>query len=209
MHIAGVIMPILVFEDLQPCMPLRNLRFIFLAIEWVVNLSDSELLTLTSVWPHISSFMSVGAGTRGVEVRQMDCYSSCSPSLNRIALAMDTRGYTIPPSSLGLELALPPKLSLSVNVVDSIIEAESMPAISAFFAGTALQTDLVLHAWERIWRVSCGPLETCTQIIKAALALNAFDEGSWIVGERDGDEGSLAGIDANRSVVATTLHSTT
>ncbi|KAF8420959.1 hypothetical protein L210DRAFT_806203, partial [Boletus edulis BED1] len=42
---------------LQPWMPLSNFRFISLAIEWVVNLSDSELLTWASAWPHLEHFL--------------------------------------------------------------------------------------------------------------------------------------------------------
>ncbi|KAF8121434.1 hypothetical protein EV363DRAFT_1185986, partial [Boletus edulis] len=66
-------------------------------------------------------------------------------SLTWIALAIDTRGYTeVPPSpaSLGLKL---PRISF-INVLDSNIEEESVPAITAFIAGLVLPSEFEFRA---------------------------------------------------------------
>ena len=55
-------------------------------------------------------------------------------SLSRMSLAIDTRNYTELPSSGSLTSATLPQVSY-INVLDSNIEAESVPAVGAFFSG--------------------------------------------------------------------------
>lgn len=45
--------PLLRLEDLRPCMTFSSLRQLELNTEWNVGLTDSELLALTSSWPHL------------------------------------------------------------------------------------------------------------------------------------------------------------
>ena len=72
--------------------------------------------------------------------------AATSPSLSRATLAIDTRGYsTHSQSPAFLGLTFPPEFSL--HVVDSFIEAESVPGIAAFFAGVASRSNFVLRAW--------------------------------------------------------------
>ncbi|KAF8132438.1 hypothetical protein EV363DRAFT_1476554, partial [Boletus edulis] len=47
--------PVLGFEYLQPFMVFIHLRCINLDIEWNVNLTESELLTFVSGWPHLQT----------------------------------------------------------------------------------------------------------------------------------------------------------
>ncbi|KAF8439808.1 hypothetical protein L210DRAFT_3540386 [Boletus edulis BED1] len=142
--------PVLVLEDLRPYMEFSNLRCINLAIEWKVDLTDSELLALASKWPHLEKLLintEWGWNTQGGITPNglLQLLQACR-LLTRIALAIDTRGYTeIPPSpaSLGLTLA---RLSF-INVLDSLIEEECVPAITAFFLGVLPRSKCCFLAW--------------------------------------------------------------
>ncbi|KAF8547953.1 hypothetical protein OG21DRAFT_1449763 [Imleria badia] len=144
--------PLLSLEDLRPCMALRNIRELRLNIEWNVGLTDSELLTLASTWPHLEDlFINVNWGWNtlcGITPNGLLQLLQTCRSLSRICLAIDTRGYVeLPPhgSLAGLGLTLPP--SAYINVLDSIIEAESVPAVAAFFARIAPAPNFTLRAW--------------------------------------------------------------
>jgi hypothetical protein len=139
-------------EDLRPCMAFSNLRHIELNIECNVGLTDSQALTLASAWLKLEYFLinmdwgwnSLGGITPGGLVQLLQ---TCR-SLSRIALALDTRGYTESRPSQSLGLTLPPELS--INVVDSIIEAESVPAVATFFSGiaTCVESEFFFCAWD-------------------------------------------------------------
>ncbi|KAF8555288.1 hypothetical protein OG21DRAFT_1507825 [Imleria badia] len=128
------------FEDLQPCMAFSTLRRIDLNLTWEVDLTDNELLTLASAWPHLEHLLinrEWGWNTLGGITPNglLELLRTC-PSLSDIALAIDTRGYTEfreSPESLGF--MLPP--TFCFNVLDSFIEEESVPAIAAFFTAIA------------------------------------------------------------------------
>ena len=147
--------PLLDLEDLRPYMTLSNLRRIELDIEWNVDLTDSEVLMLASTWPKLEHLLinadwgwnSLGGITPDGLVQLLQ---TCR-SLSGIALAFDTRGYTEShpsqaPASLGLTL---PR-EFSIDVVDSIIEAESVSAVATFFSGiaTCSESDFSFYAWE-------------------------------------------------------------
>ena len=146
--------------DLRPCLAFSNLCVMEINIEWKVDLTDSELLTLASASPRLErltineewGWCTLGGITPNGLLQLLEICRS----LYRISLAIDTRGYTKPPpSSAFLGLTLPSEIS--INVVDSSIEAESMPAIAAFFAGIASHsTNLVLRAWRR-WGMEDAP----------------------------------------------------
>lgn len=145
--------PLLGLKDLRLCMEFSNLRFLHLNIEYNVGLTESEVLELASAWPrmeHLSinddwGWNSQGGVTPGGLVRLLQ---TCR-SLRSLDLLLDTRGYTDLPSSqaaASLELTLTP--TFSINVLDSIIEADSLPAIAAFFSGIAACTgSFFLLAW--------------------------------------------------------------
>lgn len=141
---------ILGFEDLRPYMGFRNLRRIDLQIQWKVHLTESDLLTLTSAWPRLEKFYinsHVGWGTRsGITPNGLLQLLRTCRSLTNIALVMDTRGYTefleLPES-----LRLRSRHTLAIHVLDSYIEAESVPAVAALFAAIAPRTDFTLSAW--------------------------------------------------------------
>ncbi|KAF8555282.1 hypothetical protein OG21DRAFT_1483956 [Imleria badia] len=128
---------VLGFEDLQPCMAFSHLRRINLNLAWEVDLMDNDLLALASAWPH-SEHLSIndewGWNTLGGITPNglLQLLQTCR-SLGEIALAIDTRGYTEfcgSPASFGLTLSP----LFSINVIDSFIEEESVPAIAALLA---------------------------------------------------------------------------
>ncbi|KAF8133946.1 hypothetical protein EV363DRAFT_1258504 [Boletus edulis] len=144
------------FEDLRPCMGFRNLRHLSFDIEWNVGLTDSDVLTLATAWPRLEVLLineewgwnSQGGITPGGLVRLLQ---TCQ-SLLGLALALDTRGYTEPPSSevlASFQSTLPPVFS--VDVVDSSIKAESMPAVTTLFSGFAACSNFSFVPWRGGW----------------------------------------------------------
>ena len=131
---------VLDLEDLKPCMAFSNLRCLSINLAWHVNLTDSDLLTLASAWPHLERLhinVDFGWKTRsGITPHGLVQLLQTCRSLHRIALAIDTFGFTeFHGSRASLGLPRPPKLF--INVLDSFIEAESVPAMAAVFAAIA------------------------------------------------------------------------
>ncbi|KAF8441649.1 hypothetical protein L210DRAFT_3537794 [Boletus edulis BED1] len=139
--------PVLGLEDLRLYVPFSNLRWIQLDIEWKIDLTDSELLTLVSTWPcleELSINTEWGWNTLGGITPNglLQLLHSC-PLLTWIAVPIDTRAEIPPsPTSLGF---LPPQCT--INFVDSFIEEESVPAIAAFIASLMASSQLHFHAW--------------------------------------------------------------
>lgn len=152
----------LTVDDLRPSMALRNLRRIDLNLGWNVALTDSDLLELASSWPHLEHLLineewgwqSSGGITPNGLVRLLQ---TCR-LLRRVSLAIDTRRYTEipplqPPESLGLNLSP----MFSINVVDSVIDTASVPAMTAFLASIVSSTRFSLSAWSSwafTWRLN-------------------------------------------------------
>lgn len=146
--------PLLGLKDLRPCMEFSHLRDITLDIKWDVGLTDGEVLELASAWPKLEclsinsdwGWNSRGGITPGGLVQLLQ---TCQ-SLVDLALCLDTQGYTeFPESPASLGLPLSPTFS-SLDVLDSIIEAESVPAIATFISGIATYTAgyFSFSAWE-------------------------------------------------------------
>lgn len=139
-------------EDLRPCMAFSHLRHIKLNIEWNVDLTDRDLLELTSAWPHlehlvINTYSGWNSQSGITPNALLELLQTC-PSLRWIALAMDTQGYTRPPpsgSKASLELRLPP--ALSIDVLDSVVEAESVQPVADFFAAIVPCSKFTFSAW--------------------------------------------------------------
>ena len=143
-------------EDLRPCMIFTSLRSIDI-IFWCnnVGLTDSGMLELATAWPRLENLKinsdwgwrtSGGITPNGL----LQLLQTCR-LLSQIALAIDTRGYTespLSPASLGVTF---PR-ALSIDVLDSVIEVESVPAIAAFFTGITLCSKLSLCFWQG-WRM--------------------------------------------------------
>ncbi|KAF8546965.1 hypothetical protein OG21DRAFT_1014701 [Imleria badia] len=138
------------FEDMRPCMGFSNLRHMELVIVCNVDLTDSHILTLPSAWPKLEHLLinedlgwnTTGGITPGGLVRLLQ---TC-PLLNWIVLRLDTRGYTEAPANLGLTLPS----DISLNVLDSIIEEESVPVVATFFchiSAACSESDFDLCAW--------------------------------------------------------------
>ncbi|KAF8135801.1 hypothetical protein EV363DRAFT_1429498 [Boletus edulis] len=142
--------PLFGLEDLAPCMAFSHIRTIKFDVEYQVHMTDSQLLTLVSAWPRLEQIninQSRGWNTRGgVTPNGLLQLLRTKHSLYRVTLAIDTRGYTetnIPPSH-GRIL---PRAFRLIGVVDSFIEAESVPAMAAFFAGVVSPCEYLCHAW--------------------------------------------------------------
>ena len=140
---------VLTLEDLQPCMAFTNLRSMYLDIGWDVGLTSSDLLTLALAWPSLEDLVinrEWGWNTpSGISPHGLLQLLQTCRSLNRIALAIDTRGYTeFFPSSSSVELSLP--TTFSINVVDSVILEEAVAAAS-FLASIAPCPDFSFSAW--------------------------------------------------------------
>ena len=147
--LGGDFQPVLGFEGLQPCMALSNLRRINFDLEWMVDLKDDDLLAFASTWPHLEYLtINVNWGWHtpgGITPNGLLQLLQTCQSLSRVALAIDTRGYTecdLSPGSLGFTLPS----NFSINVVDSAIEEECVPAIAAFFASIAPSPNFSFHA---------------------------------------------------------------
>ena len=149
--------PVLGFEDLQPCMAFSNLCSLCLDLSWDVRLTDIELLALASAWPRLEHLLI--NGERGWNMRGaggitpsglLQLLQTCSP-LREISLVIDTRNYTeFRESPAILELTL--RSMFSINVIDSVIEGESVPAVTAFFVALAKSCN-EFHFWpdEGFW----------------------------------------------------------
>ncbi|KAG6378290.1 hypothetical protein JVT61DRAFT_14005 [Boletus reticuloceps] len=134
--------PILALKDLQPFMALSKLRHFSINIEWNVDHSNNDLLTVTSAWPRLELLhinhnwawnMPGGITPDGLLQFLQQC-----PSLHCMSLAVDTRNPTEDPP-LFQGLTLPPKLT--INILDSTLEQESVQAIATFF------TDITSHTF--------------------------------------------------------------
>ncbi|KAF8133960.1 hypothetical protein EV363DRAFT_1325098 [Boletus edulis] len=126
-------------------MTFNTLRSLLFDIGWNVNvgLTDSDVLAVVNPgWGWNSrGVIPLGGLVRLLQTR---------PSLRKLALALDTRSYTEPPpsevlASLELESTLPPKLSM--DVLDSFIEADSVPVIADLFMHVAACSDLSFTSW--------------------------------------------------------------
>ena len=145
--------PPLGLEDLRPCMTLSNLRRVELDIGRNVDLTDSQVLTLASAWRKLEFLLINGDWgwnlLSGITPGGLVQLLQTCRSLKGVALALDTRSYTescqVPAS---LRLTLPREFW--INVVDSIIEAESVPTVATFFSGIApcAESDYLLDAWK-------------------------------------------------------------
>lgn len=141
-------------DDLRPCMAFENLRHVNLNIKCYVDLTDNQVLALASAWPHLEHLLinedwgwrSQGGITPGGLVQLL---RMCR-SLNQVALRFDTQGYShVPPSQAPENLGLTLSPDLSVDVVDSAIEPDSVMPLAMFFfsIATCSGPGFSLHAW--------------------------------------------------------------
>lgn len=126
-------------EDLRPCMAFSSLCHIMFDIEWNVDFTDSQLLALASACPSLADLCineysgwntSGGITPNGLQQLLLKCLCLLS-----VSLALDTRGYTQLPANGLLASVGYTSPFFWLNVVDSIIEADSVPAVAAFLAG--------------------------------------------------------------------------
>ena len=146
-------------DDLRPCTAFGNLLRIELGIACNVGLTDHDLLEMAPAWPRLEC-LSInplwgwgwdtpgGISPDGLLQLLRTCQSLC-----QIALVLDTRGFTEfvgSPASLGLTFPT----HFSVDILDSVIEAESVPAVVAFLAGMGPSTQFTFRAWDGLSMMS-------------------------------------------------------
>ena len=172
---------VLTADDLRPIMALRNLRCIDLNLGWNVDLTDTDLLELMSAWPHLGHLLIN-------EVWGWQTFSGITPdglvhllqmcqSLRQLSVAIDTRGYTsLPrmrsPAHLGVDLSP----SFSINVVDSVIDAASEPALATFFANLVPSARCSLRAWSSwvfTWRTDKEVYARATEAVARRSVVSA------------------------------------
>ncbi|KAF8441755.1 hypothetical protein L210DRAFT_3760254 [Boletus edulis BED1] len=139
---------LLCLADLQPWMSFGDLRHIYLNVEWNVGLTDNDILILASAWPNLEDLsINDGCGWNapsGITTNGLLRLLQTCRSLRQVALVMDTQGDTkLPPANLGF--TLPP--DFTIDVLDSAIEEESVPAIAAFFAALKPSPNVHFDAW--------------------------------------------------------------
>lgn len=129
------------FEDLRPWMAFSNLSQLDLNINGKVTLTDNQLLELASAWPKLAYLLinlDYGWKSHGITPGGLVRLLQTCRSLSQLALVLDTRGYTkVPPDQDLASLGWTFSHKLSIGVLDSAIEAESVPALATFFAGLA------------------------------------------------------------------------
>ena len=137
----------LTFDDIRPCMAFDQLRLLEINVASTVNLTDDELLQLASACPRVERLLineewgwNFGGGITPDGLLQL---LQILRSLSYFCLAIDTSGYTRPSPALesartaGFVAPIP----LHVNVVDSIIQPESVDALAYFFGVIRQHTD--------------------------------------------------------------------
>jgi hypothetical protein len=152
----------LVFNDVKDILPFAafNLTNMRIELDFIMDLKDADLLQLASDCPRIEGlYISEETGWRFAGITPVGLLKvlRLCPSLWDISIALDTRGYQIPahelePESLiGRGLGDPSSSgrSLFLHFSDSVIEEESIPALSAFFAD-CMPSDAVftILSWE-------------------------------------------------------------
>ena len=137
------------FEDMRPCMAFDHLRRLTVNVSWVVLLKDNELLRLASAWPRLEELLineHSGWVTSGITPNGLlELLQTCR-SLRKIALAINTEvsaDLKEWPQSLGL--TFPP--TLSINFLDSHVDAEDIPAMVSFVSCIARGCDLSIRAF--------------------------------------------------------------
>lgn len=133
----------LTLDDIRPCMTFGQLRRIDINIASTVNLTDADLLELASACHHLERLaINEEWGwktTGGVTLSGLLQLLEKLRSLHHFCLAIDTWSCTEVP--LALESArvagYVPRVPLSVNVADSVIQPESVEALADFFGGIA------------------------------------------------------------------------
>ena len=120
-----------------------------------MGLADSDLLTLTSAWPRLTRLVINdywGWSTPGgITPNGLVQLLWACPLLHTVTLAVDTRGFTeLPPSLMDVGSTLGQRF-LHINVLCSVIEAESVPAVVAFYAGFGARALVSLEVSS--WRV--------------------------------------------------------
>ena len=150
--------PLLTLEDIHYFTAL-NLTSINIDLDWIVDLKDSDLVEIASLCQRLEHLI-INENHRwraaGITPAGLAQFLQRCPSTLQLCIALDTRGYTSPPQIQTCGGSAPPNL-ITINVADSVIEAESVPALAASFADIF---PLVAHGpfhfiyWSG-WRMRC------------------------------------------------------
>ncbi|KAF8420954.1 hypothetical protein L210DRAFT_3654651 [Boletus edulis BED1] len=141
---------ILALKDLQPFIALSKLRLFSINIEWNVDHSHSDLLTVTLAWPRLELLhinhdwarnMPGGITSDGLLQFLQQC-----PSLHFMSLATDSRRPTEDPV-----FSEPHCDKYTINILDSTLEQESVKAITAFLTRIAYNASWSSSTYHTNW----------------------------------------------------------
>ena len=124
-----------------PCLPSRisiisRRSTSYIDLDWIVDLKDSDFLEIASLGQRLISLIindNHGWRAAGITLAGLAQFLQRCPSIHLLCIALDTWGYTSPPQIRTCG-GNPASNLRTLNVVDSVIEAESVPALAAFFA---------------------------------------------------------------------------
>lgn len=129
-----------------------------------MDLKDSDLLELAYTCPQLSSLginEPFGWRTPGITPTGLVRLLQQCPSLSRLCTALHTRGSTLH-SQMQTSHRIPMRQSpFSMNVADSVIDLESIPAFTAFFADMfpllGQDKQFSFRSWDSQWMCHRSP----------------------------------------------------
>lgn len=127
--------PVLTPEDVHPLLAL-NLASIIIDLNCIIDLNDSDLLGLASACPRLSSLAvnnTYGWAAPGITPTCLiQILQRCR--LSDVCIALDTQHHTLLSPMQPDDRNSNSPLSITLDVADSAIQAESVPALAAYFA---------------------------------------------------------------------------
>ncbi|KAF8439442.1 hypothetical protein L210DRAFT_981816 [Boletus edulis BED1] len=127
-------------------MAFSNLHRIDINVFWFVELTNEELLRLASVWPRLEELLineNSGWSAGGITLNGLVQLLQTSRFLRKVALTINMHSFMdFNQLTAILGLTLPPTFSL--NVLDSLIDEDSVPTMATLLACIASDSDLSL-----------------------------------------------------------------
>ncbi|KAF8124880.1 hypothetical protein EV363DRAFT_691829 [Boletus edulis] len=127
----------LTLDDVRPCMAFGNLRAIHVNLEWSIDLTDTDLFTLVTAWPHIEHLVindRWGWRTaRGITLDGLRLLLQRCKRLWELCIVVDTESaVNVPARPLDVDVSL--RRPFRLNVADSPIRREAVPALGTIFS---------------------------------------------------------------------------
>jgi len=132
------------FDDIRPCMAFSNLRAIHINLEWSVDLTDGDLLKLVSAWPNIEHLVINDhwgwRTTNGITLDGLVQILQSCVFLWDLCIAINVESATEISQHLD-DINFSPRDQFQLNVADSPIQAEFVPALGTIFSFLGFSCD--------------------------------------------------------------------